>query len=71
MAKLFFEDYFEDYFEDDEDGREECPECDDGIVECDCTGGMGKEFADDDCPVCDGTGEHSCPVCNGRGWIRE
>lgn len=51
--------------------RKACPECDgSGRVECDCTGGLGEEFADDDCPACGGTGQHTCPVCNGYGYIR-
>lgn len=38
-----------------------------GIVECDCTGGCGKKYADEDCPMCLGKGVHICPECNGTG----
>ena len=37
-------------------------------VECDCTGGLGKKHADDDCYACGGKGKHICPVCDGRGF---
>jgi len=47
---------------------EGCPECSNGTVECDCTGGCGAKFADDDCPACGGTGTHVCPVCEGTGY---
>ena len=70
----FFKNLFQDDFQNDYQGagryKEECPECDgSGIVECDCTGGLGREFADDDCPACDGTGRHTCPECWGKGYI--
>lgn len=48
---------------------EECYECGGKKrVECDCTGGLGKEKADDDCPACGGQGKHICPACDGRGY---
>lgn len=48
---------------------DECYECGgDRKVECDCTGGLGKKAADDDCPACGGKGRHVCPVCDGRGY---
>ena len=35
-----------------------CYNCDGtGKEECDCTGGMGKRGADDDCPACGGSGK--------------
>ena len=37
-------------------------------VECDCTGGLGKDRADDDCYACSGSGVHICPACNGYGF---
>ena len=44
----------------------------DRVVPCDCTGGMGKKAADDDCLACGGEGEHTCPSCDGTGyWIEE
>lgn len=48
---------------------DECCECG-GYkkVECDCTGGLGKKAANDDCPACGGRGEHDCPACDGRGF---
>ncbi len=36
-------------------------------VLCDCTGGVGKHAADDDCYACGGSGVHTCPACNGTG----
>lgn len=49
-----------------------CYECGGtGYVECDCTGGCGRKAADDDCPVCGGTGKHTCPVCHGRKKVLE
>lgn len=47
---------------------DDCPECHNGTVECDCTGGIGKHAADEDCYACGGKGEHSCPRCNGTGY---
>lgn len=45
-----------------------CSECGGkGVVECDCTGGLGPEHADDDCPACGGEGKHTCPACGGTG----
>ena len=38
-----------------------------GEVECDCTGGVGRKGADDDCPGCGGEGVHPCPECHGSG----
>ena len=50
--------------------KETCPECGgDKKVYCDCTGGGGKNWANDDCPMCGGRGEITCPRCHGRGWI--
>lgn len=37
-------------------------------VDCDCTGGLGKDNADDGCLACGGKGRHMCPVCKGRGF---
>lgn len=49
-----------------------CYECGGtGRVECDCTGGCGPRAANDDCPVCGGSGTHTCPVCRGRKWVYE
>ena len=45
-----------------------CPECYSGTVECDCTGGLGKDAADLDCYACGGDGEHTCPRCKGTGY---
>lgn len=36
-------------------------------VTCDCTGGVGREAAADDCPACGGSGYHTCPACGGTG----
>ena len=36
-------------------------------VACDCTGGCGPSFADEDCFGCGGTGTHICPACDGIG----
>lgn len=50
--------------------KEKCPDCNGtGREECDCTGGMGKDQADDGCPACGGTGKHTCTTCNGSGKI--
>lgn len=38
-----------------------------GRVECDCTGGVGSYYADEDCPACGGSGSHTCPECDGSG----
>lgn len=44
--------------------KEKCDYCGgSGIVECDCTGGLGRKAADDDCLACGGSGRHSCPAC--------
>lgn len=40
-----------------------------GVVECDCTGGLGKRAADSDCYACGGSGVHTCPACNGSGKV--
>lgn len=49
--------------------KDECSECGgDKKVECDCTGGIGRKGADDDCPVCGGSGTHTCPECKGSGY---
>jgi hypothetical protein len=46
-----------------------CSECGGSRkVECDCTGGLGKDNADDDCYACGGKGKHMCPACEGRGF---
>ena len=46
-----------------------CHYCYDGYVECDCTGGLGIEARDDDCPACDpSTATHRCPACDGIGY---
>ena len=45
-----------------------CSECGgSGRVECDCTDGVGRHAADDDCPGCGGRGVHTCPACHGTG----
>ena len=48
---------------------DECPECGGRRqVKCDCTGGLGKKAADNDCFACGGDGEHTCPACKGTGY---
>lgn len=48
--------------------KEICSECSGlGVVSCDCTGGCGATFADEDCFGCGGTGIHQCPACDGTG----
>lgn len=42
-----------------------------GRVECDCTGGCGTRYADEDCPMCLGKGVHFCPECNGTGQAED
>ena len=50
----------------------QCYECDgSGKIECDCTGGMGKNAANEDCPACNGKGVHRCPVCDGTGRVKD
>ncbi len=49
----------------------DCPECSTGRVECDCTGGIGRQGAADDCPACGGSGVHTCPACNGAREVPE
>lgn len=66
MAKKYYED--NDFIEYDEDKYEECFYCGgDGKVDCDCCGGGGVTFADEDCIACCGTGFHTCPECKGTG----
>lgn len=49
-----------------------CSECGgDGIVDCDCTGGVGPKVAADDCPGCGGSGYHACPPCRGSGEVED
>lgn len=49
-----------------------CYECGGkGVVECDCTGGCGKDAANDDCYACGGSGYCTCPACGGAKWIYE
>lgn len=49
--------------------KDKCSECGGKKkVECDCTGGIGRKGADDDCPVCGGSGVHTCPECKGSGY---
>ncbi len=49
-----------------------CYECGGtGYVDCDCTGGLGRKNADDDCPACGGTGKHICPACRGHKKVPE
>lgn len=36
-------------------------------VACNCTGGLGRKGANDDCPACGGEGVHMCFVCDGTG----
>ena len=58
--------------DEDERIKESCGYCGgEGTVECDCTGGCGVDFADDDCYACGGSGIHTCPSCGGRGWKYE
>jgi hypothetical protein len=40
-----------------------CPNCDNGVVNCDMCDGTGEE----DCDYCDGTGEEDCDYCDGSG----
>ncbi len=48
--------------------KEICSEClGSGTVACDCTGGCGSSFADEDCFGCGGIGTHICPACDGSG----
>lgn len=52
--------------------KERCGWCGgNGVVECDCTGGCGKQAANDDCYACGGSGYHTCPACDGEGVVND
>jgi DnaJ-class molecular chaperone len=53
---------------DDED-KELCEDCK-GECECKCDCISGIE-AEDDCPMCGGTGISTCSLCNGTGVMPE
>ncbi len=49
--------------------KEKCGYCGGkGKVECDCTGGLGRKGANDDCYACGGSGVSMCPACEGSGY---
>lgn len=49
------------------DGQEDCPNCENGKVECPDCDGRGELEAGEECFNCSGTGEVECSICDGEG----